>query len=77
MRNKGSARNGRAIETRSALPSIKTRSATAGVLIRFVATSGTETPPSFFSFPVTQEKPARGTEVAIVGILAWLIDKVY
>ncbi len=66
--NAGSARSGRAIETMSASPSARTRSATSGVLIRFVVQSGMPTWP--FSFRVTQVKAARGTEVAMVGTRA-------
>ncbi len=43
--NSGSASNGRAIDTMSASPSARTASATSGVLIRLVATTGTETCP--------------------------------
>ncbi len=48
----GSARNGRAIDTMSARPSASTRSATSGVLMRLVVTSGTDTWP--MSRSVTQ-----------------------
>ena len=68
VRKNGSARNGRAIETRSEWPADSTCSAISGVLIRFVATSGTDTAP--LSLAVTQLNPPRGTEVAIVGIRA-------
>mmetsp|Transcript_58435 Transcript_58435/g.138996 ORF Transcript_58435/g.138996 Transcript_58435/m.138996 type:complete len:201 (+) Transcript_58435:1120-1722(+) len=64
----GSARNGRAIETMSAWPSRSTCSATEGMLMRFVVTSGIDTSP--LSFCVTHENAARGTHVAIVGIRA-------
>ncbi len=63
-----SARNGRAIETRSASPRASTASATAGSLIRLVATSGIRMAPR--SRRVTQVKAARGTIVAMVGIRA-------
>ena len=66
--NSASARSGRAIETMSAEPSARIRSATAGSLIRFVVQSGIPTWP--FSFRVTQAKAARGTLVAIVGTRA-------
>eukprot|EP01139_Manchomonas_bermudensis_P010654 Amastigsp_a340853_7.p3 type:complete len:170 gc:universal Amastigsp_a340853_7:955-1464(+) len=63
-----SAKNGRAMETMSAQPSASTASATSGVLMRFVATSGTRTAP--LSFFVTHANARRGTDVAIVGIRA-------
>ena len=56
------------METMSASPSARTFSATAGVLIRLVVTSGMFTAP--FSLRVTQLKPARGTMVAMVGMRA-------
>ena len=61
-----SAKNGLAIDTISACPSIKICSAISGILIRLVATKGIFTSPLIFS--VTQENAARGTIVAIVGI---------
>ena len=64
----GSARNGLAIETRSAAPRASSSSATSGVLIRLLVTSGIETAPLTFS--VTQPNAPRGTEVAMVGIRA-------
>ena len=63
--NSGSAKNGRAIETMSALPSAKTSSATSGMLIRLVVISGILTSPIIFL--VTHAKPAFGTMVPIVG----------
>jgi len=68
LTNSGSARNGRAIDTMSASPSASTRSATSGVLIRLVVTSGMPTSPR--SLAVTLVKAARGTLVAMVGIRA-------
>ena len=51
----GSARKGRAIETRSASPLARISSAISGVLMRFVATRGIFTPlASWRSFLVTQ-----------------------
>ncbi len=64
----GSASSGRARETMSASPSARIRSAVSGVLMRFTATSGIPTSP--FSRRVTQEKPPRGTTVAMVGMRA-------
>ena len=49
-------------------PSASSCSATSGVLIRLVATSGTATAP--MSFFVTQAKAPRGTVVAMVGMRA-------
>ncbi|OPZ55749.1 MAG: hypothetical protein BWY91_00824 [bacterium ADurb.BinA028] len=66
--NRGSARNGRAIDTMSASPSANTCSATSGVLIRLVATTGM--PTAALTLPLTHANPARGTLVAIVGIRA-------
>ena len=63
-----SASQGRAMETRSAQPSASTCSATSGMLMRLVVTSGTPTWP--MSFLVTQANPARGTMAAIVGMRA-------
>ena len=68
LKKKGSARKGRAIETRSAWPPPRMVSAISGVLMRLVATSGTVTEPR--SFCVTHAKPPRGTDVAIVGMRA-------
>ena len=64
----GSARKGRAIDTMSALPSARMDSAISGVLMRLVAISGM--PTCSLSFCVTQAKPARGTQVAMVGMRA-------
>ena len=64
----GSASRGRAIETMSAAPAASTASATSGVLMRLVATSGR--PTCGFSLAVTPAKAARGTEVAMVGTRA-------
>ena len=64
----GSARNGRAIDTMSAVPSASSRSATSGVLIRFDVMTGIDTSPR--SRRVSQPKAARGTEVAMVGTRA-------
>ena len=59
----GSARKGRAIETRSASPLVRISSAISGVLMRFVATRGILTPlASWRSFLVTQLRPPRGTQ---------------
>ena len=63
-----SARSGRAIDTMSASPRSRIASATAGSLMRLVATSGTRT--SAFSRRVTQANAPRGTSVAIVGMRA-------
>ena len=63
-----SARKGRAIDTMSAQPEARTSSATSGVLIRLVVTSGILTAP--LSRLVTQAKAARGTIVAMVGMRA-------
>ena len=54
--------------TISAHPSDSAASATAGIFIRFVVINGIDTSP--INRFVTQVKPARGTIVAIVGILA-------
>ncbi len=64
----GSARKGRAIETMSEYPSARICSATSGVLIRLVATRGTDTAP--LSRFVTPAQAPRGTWVAIVGTRA-------
>ena len=66
--NAGSARKGRAMEIRSALPAARICSATSGVLIRLLVTNGMDTAP--FSRPVTQVKAARGTMLAMVGMRA-------
>ena len=63
----GSARNGRASETRSAPPA-STDSATSGMLIRFVATTGTDT--CSLSRAAYEVNAARGTEVTMVGTRA-------
>ena len=64
----GSARNGRASDTRSASPRVSTPSATSGMLIRFDATTGM--PSDGRSRPVTDVNAARGTDVTIVGTRA-------
>ena len=64
----GSASSGRASETMSALPAARMPSATSGMLIRLVATSGTRT--CGLSLAVTSTKAARGTEVTMVGTRA-------
>ena len=64
----GSARKGRASETRSAPPSASTPSATSGMLIRLVATTGTDT--CSLSRAAYEVNAARGTEVTIVGTRA-------
>ena len=64
----GSARKGRAIDTMSPKPSASSSSATSGVLIRLVTTSGTVTAP--MTRFVTPAHAARGTCVAIVGTRA-------
>ncbi len=64
----GSARNGRAIETRSASPRASTSSATCGMLIRFEVTTGM--PTCAFSLAVISVNAARGTDVTMVGTRA-------
>ena len=64
----GSARNGRAMDTRSAHPPDNIDSTVDGALILFVAHSGTETIPSSRSFLVAKEKAPRGTLVAMVAM---------
>ena len=64
----GSAKKGRAIDTISASPLARISSATSGVLIRLVAISGVEI--CLRKRLVTSRKAARGTLVAMVGILA-------
>ncbi len=64
----GSASSGRAIDTRSALPSATTCSARSGIVIRFEVTTGIES--SGRSCAVTRVKAPRGTEVTIVGTRA-------
>ena len=66
--NSGSAKKGRAMLTMSAWPLARMFSATSGVLMRLVATSGMPTLP--LSCSVTQAKAARGTLVAMVGMRA-------
>jgi hypothetical protein len=66
--NSGSARKGRAMLTMSAWPVASTSSATSGVLMRLVATSGMPTLP--LSCCVTHANAARGTLVAMVGMRA-------
>ena len=63
-----SARNGRAIEIKSARPSAKIASATAGVLIRLEAATGIATAALIRSDAET--KAARGTACAMVGTRA-------
>ena len=53
-----------------ACPDASTASATSGVLMRLVATSGMESPCPFI-FWVTHANPPRGTDVAIVGTRAY------
>ena len=64
----GSASSGRAIETMSASPAARMRSATSGMLMRLVAMSGRRS--SVLSLPVIQAKAARGTLVTMVGTRA-------
>ena len=64
----GSARNGRASETRSASPRARISSAVSGMLMRLDAITGTVT--SSFSLPVTHANAARGTDVTMVGTRA-------
>src|SRR5690606_12584168 len=64
----GSAKNGRAIDTISALPEANTSSAVSVILIRLEATTGTFT--AAFTCAVTSTKAARGTEVTMVGTRA-------
>lgn len=64
----GSAKNGRAIDIRSALPFANIDSTVDGALILFVAQSGIEIIFSSRSFLVTNEKAPRGTLVAIVAV---------
>lgn len=59
---------GRAMETMSASPPARMRSATSGVLMRLVVISGTLR--CFLSSAVTQLKAPRGTLVAMVGMRA-------
>ena len=65
LTNSASARKGRAMETMSAKPSASSVSASSGVLMRLLATTG------IFSSArialVSQAKAARGTLVAMVG----------
>ena len=56
--------------TPTAEPSASTASAVAGMLMRFVVQRGMESTFSCFSFLVTHAKPARGTQVAMVGMRA-------
>ncbi len=56
------------MDTMSAWPLARMRSATAGSLMRLVAMTGTRT--AALSFSVTHAKPARGTMVAMVGMRA-------
>ena len=70
---KGSASSGRARLTRSALPCASRPSATSGVLMRLLVTSGICKPWARSVsriFCVTQAKAPRGTLVAIVGTRA-------
>ncbi len=66
--NCGSARNGRAIDTMSASPRAMIASASAGMLMRFDATTGIVT--SRRKRPATLANAARGTEVTMVGTRA-------
>ncbi len=66
--NSGSARNGRAIDTRSQLPSAISCSASSGVLIRFEAITGT--PTDSRRRAVNGVQIPRGTWVMIVGTRA-------
>jgi hypothetical protein len=65
---RGSASSGRAIDTMSACPAARIASATSGMLMRLVATRGSDT--SGRSRAVTPAKAPRGTEVAMVGTRA-------
>src|SRR5450830_838382 len=64
----GSAKNGRAIDTRSQSPRSRMAFASCGILMRFEATTGMLT--SRRSRPATLAKAARGTEVTMVGTRA-------
>src|SRR3546814_5829584 len=64
----GSASSGRAIDTMSAPPEARIRSATSGMLMRLVATSGSAT--CGRSFAVTPANAPRGTDVVMVGTRA-------
>ena len=64
----GSARNGRAMLTRSAWPSARICSAVWGMLIRFEAATGTDT--TSLTRRVKSTNAARGTEVTMVGTRA-------
>jgi hypothetical protein len=66
--NDGSARSGRAIETRSAEPSVSSSSQSSGVLIRLEAHTGM--PTSSRRRPVVHVHAPRGTWVRIVGTRA-------
>src|SRR5690606_14559451 len=63
--NSGSARNGRASDTRSAWPLARIASAVSGILMRLDATTGTDT--AFFNRWEANANAARGTAVAMVG----------
>ena len=64
----GSARKGRAIDTRSQSPRSRMALASCGMLMRFDATTGIVT--SRRNRPATEANAARGTEVTMVGTLA-------
>src|SRR3546814_11826225 len=64
----GSASSGRAIDTMSAPPEARMRSATSGMLMRLVATNGSAT--CGRSFAVTPANAPRGTDVVMVGTRA-------
>jgi hypothetical protein len=74
LSKKGSARKGRAIETRSASPLDRISSAISGVLMRFVATRGIVTPlASWRSFLVTQlmREAISRNQHAITPLASW------
>ena len=68
LTHSASARNGRAIWIKSALPSSSRLSAVSGILIRLEAITGTLTRSR--TYAVTSANAARGTEVTIVGMRA-------
>src|SRR5690606_41286834 len=63
--HQGSASSGRAIDTMSAPPEARMRSATSGMLMRLVATNGSAT--CGRSFAVTPANAPRGTDRVVVG----------
>ena len=73
LTNSGSARKGRAIETMSAPPSVSSDSASSGVLMRLVVTSGRST--SRLSLAVTQAKAARGTRAELLALRGVALDR--